>query len=107
VTAAREEFRAVGRDGGCVLFGPTLREAAATLLRAVTTQAESALEHREAAAALALRLSQIVRAEPGRFSSSEWLWLYRRLLPAVLAGASTIPVDGDGVARLLEEGGLA
>jgi hypothetical protein len=107
VSVAREEFRTAGRDGGCVLFGPTLCEAATTLLRSTAAQAEAALEHREAASAMTLRLSQVVRSEAGRFGSREWLWLYRRLLPAVLAGAPTGRIDGAGLARLLEKGDFA
>jgi hypothetical protein len=84
LAVATAELQSGGRDAGGVLFGDTLREAMVIALHAASGNAKAVLQNQQALQQLALHLSDLVRREPGRFGSKEWLMLYRRLVPRVL-----------------------
>jgi hypothetical protein len=85
LAVAAAEVQSGGRDAGGVLFGDTLREAMVIALHAASGNAKAALQNQQALQQLAQRLSDLVRSEPGRFGSQEWLVLYRGLVPKALA----------------------
>jgi hypothetical protein len=84
LAVAATELQSGGRDAGGVLFGATLREAIVVALHAASGNTEAVLQNQQALQQLAQHLSDLVRSEPGRFGSKEWLVLYRRLFPKVL-----------------------
>ena len=85
LAVAAAELQVGGRDAGGVLFGATLREAMVIALHAASGNAKGVLQNQQALQQLAQNLSDLVRGEPGRFGSREWLVLYRHLLPKTLA----------------------
>jgi hypothetical protein len=103
LTVAATELQAGGRDAGGVLFGGTLREAIMIALHAASGNAQSVLQNQQALQQLAQDLSNLVRREPGRFGSQEWLMLYRRLLPKAL-GEGPIALTEPFIAQLLAGG---
>ena len=91
LAVAAAELQSGGRDAGGVMFGATLREAIVIALHAASGNAKAVLQNQQALQQLAQNLSDLVRGEPGRFGSKEWLGLYRRLAPKALGeGAVTL-----------------
>jgi hypothetical protein len=103
VAVANAEAAAHGREQGSVLFGATLREAMRIALRAGAGDAERADAQRIEIRALAGDLANWVRDHNRRYGSSEWLLLYRSLLPRVLAGDEIGQLDEQQVTRILED----
>ena len=69
-----------------VLFGKTLREAVIILLRATSGNAAAAEANMVKIEDLITELNELVAKHPDKFGSKEWLYLFRDLLAALLAG---------------------
>jgi hypothetical protein len=103
LAVAAADLQSGGRDAGGVLFGATLREAIIIALHAASGNAEAVLQNQQALQQLAQHLSDLVRSEPGRFGSKEWLVLYRRLLPKAL-GEGPITLTEPLITQILAGG---
>jgi hypothetical protein len=103
LAVATAELQAGGRDAGGVLFADTLREAMVIALHAASSNAKVALQNQQALQQLAQHLSDLVRRDPGRFGSQEWLVLYRRLAPKAL-GEGAVPLTEPLITEILAGG---
>jgi hypothetical protein len=103
---AAAETGAGGRDAGGVFFGATLREAMIVTLRAAAGNAAGAAAHPDVVKTLAQQLCDLVRAQPGRMGSKEWLCIFRSAVGQAL-DQGTVPELSDAhVAQILAGGHL-
>ena len=94
LTVATEQWKNNAREGGTVLFGPTLREAMIIAIRASAGQAGAALANSEEVKGLASQLTALVAEKAGKYGSKEWLSLYRVLITQVIqTGTLAKPLD--------------
>jgi hypothetical protein len=94
IRVASEQWRKNGREGGTVLFGPTLREAMVVAIRASAGQAVDAMFNAAKLEQLATQITALVAEKAGKYGSKEWLCLYRVLITQViLTGALADPLD--------------
>jgi hypothetical protein len=103
---AASQWRQLGRAGGSVLFGATLRDAIAVALRAASGNAKAALTNAGAVERLAQRLSEVVAGNPGKYGSKEWLRLYRVFIGATIEQGDLGALDDKKIEEALT-GGLA
>ena len=96
-----------GRDTGGVLFGATLREALTMTLRAAAGNAAAISAHREVVKALAQTLCTLVRAQPARLGSKEWLCLFRGLLGQAFEQGTVGALSDQRIAHILAGGAVA
>jgi hypothetical protein len=94
IKVASEQWKKSGREGGAVLFGPTLREAVIVAIRASAGQAADAMFNAAKLKQLATQITTLVAEKAGKYGSKEWLCLYRVLITQViLTGALADPLD--------------
>ena len=94
IKVASEQWKKSGREGGTVLFGPTLREAMIVAIRASAGQAADAMFNAGKLKQLATQITALVADKLGKYGSKEWLCLYRVLITQViLTGALADPLD--------------
>ena len=100
---AGAEWRRLGRAQGALLFGDTLREAIAVVVRTAVGNARAAYENADEIEALAERLSATMSGAPDKFGAKEWLIVYRKLAPEVIATGKLPPLDEASLTSLLKE----
>jgi hypothetical protein len=91
---ASEQWKRNAREGGTVLFGPTLREAMLVAIRASAGQSIAAALNSAKVKQLAAQITTLVATKAGKYGSKEWLCLYRTLIMQVIdTGALADPLD--------------
>jgi hypothetical protein len=94
IKVASEQWQKSGREGGTVLFGPTLREAMIVAIRASAGQAVDAMFNAAKLQQLATQITALIAEKAGKYGSKEWLCLYRVLITQVIfTGALADPLD--------------
>jgi hypothetical protein len=94
LTVATEQWNKNAREGGTVLFGPTLREGMIIAIRASAGQAVDALANSAQVKGLASQITALVAEKAGKYGSKEWLCLYRVLITQVIqTGTLAEPLD--------------
>ncbi len=94
ITVATDQWKKNAREGGTVLFGPTLREAMTIAIRASAGQAVDAMFNAPKVKGLAAQITALVAEKAGKYGSKEWLCLYRVLITQVIqTGALAEPLD--------------
>jgi hypothetical protein len=94
ILVATEQWRKNAREGGTVLFGPTLREGMVIAIRASAGQAVDAMFNAAKVKGLAAQITALVAEKAGKYGSKEWLCLYRVLITQVIqTGALAEPLD--------------
>lgn len=86
---------------GPILFGTTLREAILAVCQVAAGNIAAAAARSDQLTALAKGLSDTVAQHPRQFGSREWLFLYRLLLPDVIAGKPLPDLDAAKLGELL------
>ena len=104
VAAAEATHASTG--GGAVLFGATLREAIITALHSASGNTAAVTAHPEIVQLLAQRLSELVRAQPDRLGSKEWLWLFRNLLGPAVEQGTIGELSDERIAQVLAGGAV-
>jgi hypothetical protein len=108
LAVATAHWESLGRIGGAVLFGPTLREALMTAIRAAASHSSAALTNGARVRELAETLSRTIATNADRYGSKEWLYLYRALLTGVMESGLLQPLDEAAIdAALAGTGGNA
>lgn len=95
---------AANKDNRSVLFGATLREAAAILMEASSGNFAAIRDRVEELEDAVGELNEFVAANAERFGNKEWLRLFRVLVARLLAGADVPALTLDTAVALLEEG---
>jgi hypothetical protein len=90
---AAAELKSGGRDAGGVLFGATLRQAILMTLRVAAGNSKAAEQNVQVLVQVAKQVSDLVRSDPGRFGSREFLLIYRTVVSKAL---------GEGAVQLTE-----
>lgn len=104
IRVASEQWQKNGREGGTVLFGPTLREAMIVAIRASAGQAVDAMFNAAKLEQLAAQITTLVAEKAGKYGSKEWLCLYRVLITQViLTGALADPLDENTINAALAD----
>lgn len=104
IRVAGEQWKKSGREGGTVLFGPTLREAMIVAIRASAGQATDAMFNAAKLQQLATQITALVAEKAGKYGSKEWLCLYRVLITQViLTGALQDPLDENTINAALAD----
>lgn len=94
IIVAGEQWQKNAREGGTVLFGPTLREAMIVAIRASSGQAVDALFNSAKVKGLAAQITALIADKAGKYGNKEWLCLYRVLITQVIqTGALAEPLD--------------
>lgn len=101
---ASTQWKDLGRSGGTVLFGPTLREAIVVTLRTASGNAKAAFDNRVMLRQLVEVLNGIVAANPGYYGSKEWLRVYRVLILRVLQDGALGTIDAAYFDSILKGG---
>jgi hypothetical protein len=94
ILVATDQWQKNAREGGSVLFGPTLREAMMIAIRASAGQAADALRNSAQVKALAQQITALIAEKAGKYGSKEWLHVYRVLITQVIrTGTLAAPLD--------------
>jgi hypothetical protein len=99
---AADSWRATGRTGGAVLFGPTLREAMKTTLAFAGDDPARSTTGASAVQALAAQLARWAASSEAN-GAFKWLAAYRTLLPVVLSSGGTTELTDEMIDRAVKE----
>jgi hypothetical protein len=107
LSAAADSFQEQGRSGGAVLFGETLLAAIQNMLSAIAGASEKALNNLDNLDRLTRRLNRLVKSQPGRVGSQQWLALFTRLFSEALDGKAISEIPEDKLLDMLANKGGA